>query len=366
VTPGAGVATARPVGRILTWHPGWLGVVLGTGGVAVASLVDPLGVTTADGVIGAVLTTVAVLLLVVLGVPYLLRARRHRHALLADLTHPGLGATFGTLPASLLIVSVALAQLGVLGWLPRQVAWLVAALLVAGVVGALAVGVEFFSRVARAPEVPAQAMTGSWFIPIVVLVLAPSATARLTLLEPTWATTTTVALSAALWGAGVVLFVLLAPILGWRLITVAPPAAAHAASWWIWLAPAGAGGLGVLALARLAARVLGGPATVALPSVALLAAVALWGFGTWWALFAGRVVRGTSRGAGGLPFTIGSWGFVFPTAAMAALTVELGRSWDSAPITVAGAAWWVAALAIWARLAWQTVAGVRDGSIFLR
>jgi C4-dicarboxylate transporter/malic acid transport protein len=365
VTPTASAGTRSP-GKILTWHPGWLGVVLGTGGVAIASLLDPLRFTAIDGVVGAILTGAAVVLLVVLGVPYALRARRHRHAVLADLTHPGVGATFGTLPASMLIVAVALAQMGVLGWLPSTIAWLVLALLVAGTVGALVVGVEFFSRVSLATEVPAQALTGSWFIPIVVLVLTPSAMARLVALEPTWATSTTVALAAALWGAGIVLFLLLAPVLGWRLITSPPPPPVQAASWWIWLAPAGAGGLGSLALARLVGRVVGESMVSVLPVVALLVATVLWGFGSWWALFAARVVGSTSRHGGGLPFSVGSWGFAFPTAAMAALTLELGRIWDSSFFAIVGAAWWVAALAIWTRLAWQTIAAVRDGSIFAR
>jgi len=239
-------------------------------------------------------------------------------------------------------------------------------LLVMGVVGALVVGVEFFSRIVRAAELPPQAMTGAWFIPIVVLVLTPSATVRLVALDPAWATTTAVALSAALWGAGMLMFLLLAPILGWRLITAPGPVAAQAASWWIWLAPAGAGGLGALAVARLAAHVLGGPSALVLPTAGLLVATAMWGFGTWWAMFAGRVLWSVSRSEGGLPFHLGSWGFVFPTAAMAALTVELARTWDSAPMAVAGAVGWAVALMIWARLGWQTVVGVRDGSIFVR
>jgi tellurite resistance protein TehA-like permease len=146
----APVAPAR--GVIETWHPGWLGVVLGTSGVAMASLMDPVGSTTADQVLGALLAAAATVLLVALAVPYVLRLRRHRNALLADLSHPGLGAMFGTVPAAMLIVGVTLAHLGVVGWLPPGVAWISALLTILGVAGALLVGVEFFSRVVAAEQ----------------------------------------------------------------------------------------------------------------------------------------------------------------------------------------------------------------------
>ena len=74
----------------------------------------------------------------------------------------------------------------------------------------------------------------------------------------------------------------------------------------------------------------------------------------------------TSRGRGGLPFHLGSWGFAFPTAAMTALTVELGRSWGAPVLSVLGAAGFVATLLIWVLLASQTVAATRTGRVFLR
>lgn len=353
--------------RLLTWHPGWLGVVLGTGGAAVASLSDPVGSTDLDTWLGIAFTAIAVVLLPVLAVPYLLRARRHRHAVAADLTHPGVGALFGTLPASLLIVGLALAMLAVQGRLPATAtAWTALALMLVGAVGALLVGVEFFSRIVRAEQTPPAAMSGAWFVPIVVLVLVPSVVVRLAVLEPSWATTGAVLGASAAWGAGFVLFLVLAPVLAWRLASASAPPPHMAATWWIWLAPAGAGGLGALALSRLTARVVGGPLADALPVAGLLLASVLWGFGTWWAIFAGRVLARLARDNRGLPFHVGTWGFVFPTAAMSALTVELGRSWDVPLVSVIGTVWWVACVLVWVRVAIQTWSGVRRGTIFSR
>ena len=351
--------------RVRTWHPGWMGVVLGTGGAAVASLVDPLPGTRVDEAVGAALTLLATVGLLLL-TPYVLRLRRHRDAATADLANPGLGAMYGTAPAALLIVGIALAQLGMLGWLPDGIAWVSIALVVVGVVLALAVGIAFFLRVVAHEQLPVPAISGAWFIPIVVLVLVPSGIARSVALAPSWSSTTALALAAAAWGAGVVLFLLLAPVIAWRLITYPAPPAHMAASWWIWLAPAGAGGLGLIALSRLTSATLGDPVAAVVPTLGLLGASALWGFAVWWALFAGTVVRRVARAGGGLPFHVGSWGFVFPTAAVAALTVELGHSWGSPLLSVVGAVGWFVTLLVWLRLAVQSVGAVRSGALVQR
>jgi len=348
--------------RLRTWHPGWTGVALGTGGTALASLLDPLPGTRVDDVVGAVLAAAAVVLLGLV-VPLVLRARRHRDAALADLAQPGLGALYGTAPAALLVAAVALGQLGVLGMLPAGIAWVALAALAIGLVATLVVGMAFFLRIVDHEALPVPPISGAWFVPIVALVLVPSVVARLVVLQPAWASSAAVALAVAAWGAGLLLFLLLAPVVAWRLITAPAPPPHMAASWWIWLAPAGAGGLGLLASTRLAAALLEQPA---LASAGLLGASALWGFAVWWALFAGAHLRTVARRHGGLPFHVGSWGFAFPTAAVAALTLELGRSWDSPLLSAVGSVGWAAALAVWGVLAWQTLRGARDGSIFAR
>ena len=363
--PAAAPDAPRSASRIATWHPGWMGVVLGTGGAAVASLVDPLPGTRLDDVVGALLAVLATLGLLLL-VPYAVRVRRHRDAAIADLANPGLGAMYGTAPAAVLIVGIALAQLGGLGWLPKGVAWLSITLVALGALLALAVGIAFFARVVAHEQLPVPAMSGAWFIPIVVLVLVPSGVARSVALQPTWGTATALALATAAWGAGIVLFLLLGPVIAWRLITSPPPPVHMAASWWIWLAPAGAGGLGAIALSRLSALVLGEPVAAVAPTLGLIGASVLWGFAVWWGLFAGTVVRRTARAHGGLPFHLGSWGFAFPTAAVAALTVELGHGWGSPLLSVVGALAWVATLVIWTRLAWQTARGAASGAVFTR
>ena len=47
-----------------------------------------------------------------------------------------------------------------------------------GVLGTIAAGLAFFSRVIGHPDVPPTAVTGSWFVPVVPRVLVPRMLAR--------------------------------------------------------------------------------------------------------------------------------------------------------------------------------------------
>jgi tellurite resistance protein TehA-like permease len=358
---------AAPPSTVATWHPGWTGAALGTAGVAAVGLADPWSSVSIDTWIGAATSLVATVLTGLLAAALVLRLRRHREQAALDLANPGMGAQFGTAPAAVLVLSLTWSQLALLGWLPAWSAWAVALGLVIGVVSAVYVGVAFFHRVVARDEVPLAAISGAWFVPIVVLVLVPSVGVRLMLLYPAWATTTFLAAAAAAWGAGLLLFLVLAPIIGWRLLIGPAPVAHQAPSCWIWLAPAGAGGLGAIALSRMTALVVADDAvTAVVPVLGLLAGTVLWGFGLWWSVLAGRAVLAARAAAGGLPFHVGSWGFVFPSAAMTLLTVELGRSWASTPISVLGVVLWSAVLVLWVAVSWWTVRGLRDRSILTR
>jgi len=212
------------------------------------------------------------------------------------------------------------------------------------------------------PEV----ISGAWFIPSVVLVLVPSVAARLGLLTSSWHSAGVAVLATAAWGAGMVLFFVMAPVIAWRLITSNAPPAQQAGSLWIWLAPAGAGGLGLLAITRLAATLSSDPAARAIPLLGQIGATALWGFGLWWTLFAARLIATARRRGGGLPFHLGSWSFAFPTAAFTALTVELGRSWNVDVLKWLGAAGFIVTLLVWAWLAIETVRAMLTGTIYSR
>jgi len=61
---------------------------------------------------------------------------------------------------------------------------------------------------------------------------------------------------------------------------------------------------------------------------------------------------------------LGYWGFGFPTAAFASLSLEVGRHHGFAGLSVIAIVFWVALLAIVTVLAYKTVAQWRAGTLF--
>lgn len=331
---------------------------MGVAGVAFLSLRDPIVGTDVDTWIGAGGLALAVAWALVLTVVAAARILRHRDAFLADLGNPGMGALVASWPAGLLILALALGEAGTSGLLAAQPAlWAVAVAFLAGLAGTLLAGYAFYSGILHG-EVPSPAVTGNWFVPVVPLVLVPSIVVRGLELgapgAPGWAFVAIVA-----WGIGFFLFLLLASIIGHRLLMAAPPTAHQAPSWWIWLAPLGVGGVGLIASARLGETVglLDGV------GLAVVAATVLWGVAVWWALLAIRMLYGLRRDA---HFHLGWWGFGFPTVALATLTLELGRLWGFGWMSVLGAVLWALALVVVVALAVRTVVGMRDGSTWAR
>ena len=63
-------------------------------------------------------------------------------------------------------------------------------------------------------------------------------------------------------------------------------------------------------------------------------------------------------------FHLGYWGFGFPTAAFASLSLEVGRHHEFAGLGVLAAVLWVALIGIVLVLAWRTAGAWRTGELF--
>lgn len=346
--------------RIQTFHPAWGAATMTLGGFALLSLLDPWPGSTVDDIIGVVLLGLALLAAITTSVVFIVRMFAHREHFTADLANPAMGAMIAAWPASLLIVALAVLQVGVAGVIPAPVSlWVAGVLGVPGLVATLIVGFAFYARVIGSSDVPVQAISGNWFVPVVPLVLVPSMLVRAEKLGVHGDVGLAFAAIVA-WGIGFGLFLLLAPIIGGRLITAAAPAAHAVPTWWVWLAPIGAGGLGVISITRMDGVAGSWPDAT---HAATLVSTMLWGFGVWWLTFASIVVFRQRRE---LRFGVTFWGFGFPTAAWIALTVELGRQWQSPWLSLVAMAAWIAALVGLLALIGYTLAHVRSGRAFSR
>lgn len=347
--------------KIQHLHPAWGTVAMSASGISMASMLDPLPGSSLDTALGIGLLSLAAVIGVTLSVLFAIKFLRFRENFLQDLANPGFGSQTAAWPAALLILSLAITQAGTSGALPAEPS-LVAGLVffVPGLLGTLLTGIAFFSRVIGRADIPAQAITASWFVPVVPLVLVPSIMVRMSNLAPALDRDVAALMGVIGWGIGFGLFMLLAAVIGGRLLTHEPPAPHALASWWAWLAPIGAGALGLLALGVLLDRALG---FTVLSELAVFVVSAMWGFGLWWAVFAGLIVLRQIRQ---VTFHVGLWGFGFPTAALVSLTLEVGRRWEALWIGYIGAALWVILLAGALALSLKTAQGMVAGTIWRR
>lgn len=346
--------------KLQRMHPAWFATGMSTAGTALLLLLNPLKSTSLDEFAGAVLLYLSAMAAVVLSGFGLTRLFRHRSAFNADLHHPQLGPLVAAWPAGLLVLAVAVAQADLTNVAMQSFgAQFAIGLLTIGLLGTLYVGFNFFFWVVTSSEHNLVMMSGTWFIPAVPLVLVPNAIIRLTKLEVIATTIDTFALSLGFWSAGFGLFLLLAAIVGNRLLTLAPPPAHMAATWWIWLAPLGAGGLGLLAIGDLAVEL----GLFDTPATFLVLASALWSFGLWWIAFVAMLLF---RQRNEMHFHLGTWGFGFPSAAFAALTLAIGDRLEISLLQNLATIFATVTFLLWIYLAVRTLQGVASGQVFKR
>lgn len=136
---------------------------------------------------------------------------------------------------------------------------------------------------------------------------------------------------------------------------------------WLALGPIGTGALGLLLLGGDAPRVfaaagLSGVGPVAV-GVGMLGGTILCGYGAWWFLIAVMTTLRYLRE--GLPFNIGWWGFTFPICVYAVSVLTLGRQTHLNGLLFVGGVLVVGISLFWCVVAWRTVRGALDRSLFI-
>lgn len=350
-----------------TFHPGWFGAVMGTAILATILSLNPAGLVALKPVLQAAAVgfhLFALILLIGLLIPTVYRWIVYPQESLQDLKHPIFGAMFATLPAGFLVLASATASAGKL-WLPPSVSTSLLIILSGiGTVLGFAFSVAFTYFLFLNPEVRKDQANGAWFIPPVTNIIIPLALLSLIPFAPESLQTPLYALSIAFWGAGFFLFLMVAAILYERLIFHSLPPAGMIPSLWIGLGPLGVGGLVLLRLAQAGTSFLGEAIAVFLP-LASVAALALWGLGIWWL---GVVLPITLRveKQGGIPYSPGWWGYIFPSGAFTALTLSLARTLQSAFFETLGALFALGLLLLWIRVFWNTLKAIQKGIAWKR
>ena len=337
----------RHLNRIIAdLHPGSAGLVMATG--IVSTGLELFG----RQVLSVLLLIFAAAGFVILLAGYAWRAIAYPRLVVADARDPGEGFGYFTLVAAANVLGLRLAldhHLGatvVLG-LASVPVWL---LLTYAIPGELIVGHR------DQPVLPRT--NGNWFL-WVVGTQSLAAVAAAVAAQAGEPTTVLVPLSVALWGVGVVLYLMLIGLVTVRLLD--SPVTPHALSptYWVYM---GATAIIVLAAAKILALPTLLPVLVSTREVVSGIGFLLWAFGTWWIplllVFAvwRHVVGSAPEG-----YEPGLWSVVFPLGMYAAASENFGLA------TGMGFMVSIARVEVWVGFAaWVAVAAVMGRSLVRR
>ncbi len=275
---------------------GWFATILGSGGVALASLhfipLLSLALAYILTVVFAVLTAIWVAKIVL-----------HPQVVSSELKHYVMGNFYPLQPISAVILSLLFYRLHLPYAEPLLIYGAVLIFLFT-----IYISYHFFASI----NAELHHIHGGWFIPPVSTILV---TYALLLIYPS--NLTVFALAMLYFGIGLMLFIFLSTILFLRLLSHELPAAELAPTNFILLAPVGILILDFMVIANYASGILNAHS---LPAIALIASLALWGFGIWALLINILLLLRYLRK--GHPFFLGWWSYVFPTAAFTLSTMH--------------------------------------------
>ena len=286
---------------------------------------------------------------------YLLRVR-HRRELVDEIANPASGALLATFPGGLLVFAAAWAVVGA-SWLGDVVALTISGIVaVVGAVLALVLSISWASLQTTSKFDLAE-VNGGWLIPPAINLIVPLCIAPQVIAHPDQASWL-FGLGLAFYGVGALLFIPIFTLIVARLFLREPPPNATMPALWTPLAPAGLVGLSLMRLLQA------GSTSGVVPEESIVIGVVLSamgvGLGLWWAAFATVRLLHVRR-SGGLPFSPGWWGFVFP---LAALELSLGNLADymlSGPIEAVAFVGFLALLVVWIVVAARSTSAALRG-----
>ncbi len=275
---------------------GWFAIILGSGGVALASLPFFPALTK---LLAYILTAVFVILTAL----WILKIVMHPDVVAREMQHFVVGNFYPLQPISAVILALLYHRLSFPFAEP---------LLIYGAVLILVMTIYISYHFFATTTSELHQIHGGWFIPPVSTILV---TYALLLLYPS--SVMAFVLSLIYFGIGFMLFLFIATILFLRLVSHELPVAELAPTNFILLAPVGILIVDFMGIAKHASTLLPNAS-------ALNASISLWGFGMW-ALFV-NILLLLKYLRQEYSFFLGWWSYVFPTAAFTMGTMVLSQS----------------------------------------
>lgn len=276
---------------------GWFATILGTGGVAIASL--PY-----FPALSVVLTYLLTAIFVVLTAVWLAKIIQYPKVVGAELGHYVVGNFYPLQPISAVILAILYRKLEIPFNLPLLAYGATLILILT-----IYLSYHFFANV----KAEIHQIHGGWFIPPVSTILVTDALLQYPPNESFFVT------SLIYFGIGLMLFLFISTILFLRLINHELPVFELAPTNFILLAPIGILIVDFTLIAKHAEAIF----NVNLVPLALIASISLWGFGLW--AFAVNLMILIRYLRQEMPFFLGWWSYVFPTAAYTLSTIALSQ-----------------------------------------
>ncbi|MHA6669127.1 tellurite resistance/C4-dicarboxylate transporter family protein [Homoserinimonas sp. A447] len=328
---------SRLADAVRTLPPGSFAFVMATGIVSTAFLAvgwEPASV---------VLLVIALGGLVVLTVATGWRLVAHRQAVLADAVNPAKAFGYFTIVAGINVVGVRL-------FTPEApLATIILAIISVPLWLVLTYGVPAALMLRSSEKSAASEVNGGWFLWVVGTQSLATAAAAI---APISGNQALAAIAVALWGIGVMLYVILATLVTLRLLTVRSDPLTLGASYWIYM---GATAITVLAGSRILVLSDDLPIMAATSGIVSGLTFVLWAFGVWWVPL--LVIFGVWRHAvRRVPLRYESelWSIVFPLGMYSVASIHFGAetglplivTMGEVGVWIAGVAWLVVAAAM--------------------
>lgn len=345
--------------------PGWFASVMGTAVSAVAVFVfrDTVPFSTGLQIFFLIASTLLFLALIV---PWTLRWFLHFDAVNSDLRHPVSAAFFPTMPISLLVIGIALEKTGHLFLSEQALLYTLQGLWLVGSAGILIFSLVILNTFFHHDEMKWETASLGWLIPPVSALLVPVLGGSLSIefAGTAWGAVNMIA-SLLFLGIGGLLFIIVMTVVFARYIFHPLPPAQLAPTLWVGIAPTSIMTILAIKLVKpISVFFQASPDIEAMLNfLARPAAIVLWGFALFWLLLAFFVTLKVHQKSP-LPFALSWWAFVFP---MGAFTVASGVVYQAIPAAFflwTGLTALTALFGIWLVVAWRTLQGAWQGSIF--
>jgi C4-dicarboxylate transporter/malic acid transport protein len=333
---------------IKNFAPSWFASVMGTGILAITSLIYSQYLPFLKGVAVA-LFYFNVILFFVLLVPWTLRWVFFTKEALDDLQHPVISNFYATIAIAMLVISANFIIIGdnvLLG----EVFWFAGAALTI-VFGVLSPFIMF-----KGKHVTLDHINPAWFIPPVGLIVIPIAGSLLIPHQTGFFKELVIFINYFGWGSGFFIYLSLLAVCVYRFILHPPLPNVLAPTIWITLGPIGAGVISLVNLTRESPFI-----TVKEPIFVF--ALIFWGSGIWWVLMAILMSLYYMKELK-IPYALSWWAFTFPLGAYVGGSHAVAQLFHLQIIDFIGFALYLLLVFLWSMTLTKTSIAVYHGSLF--